>query len=242
MQHLDTRLVLSATDLINHLECPHLTYLNMEVVLGRMELEPTRTDATALVARKGDEHERAYLAQLRAEGREVVEVEREPGMDGLWRGVKQTAEAMQAGVEVIYQGVLFDGKRWHGYSDFLHRVERSSRLGSFSYEVADTKLARRVKPYFLLQLCFYTELVEAIQGVAPERMHVVLGTRESHAFAVAEYAAYYRSVKQRFEEVVDAGLSATYPEPVEHCGLCRWEQHCEARRCRRVGSTWRRQS
>jgi predicted RecB family nuclease len=242
MQHLDARLILSATDLINYLECPHLTHLDIEVAIGRIELEPTRTDATALVARKGDEHERAYLAQLRTEGREVVEIEGEPGLDdsgsgegergldGLRRGAKRTVEAMQAGAELIYQGVLFDGVRWRGYSDLLQRVERPSELGSFSYEVADTKLARRVKPYFLLQLCFYSELVAAIQGVAPERMHVVLGTRESQAFRVAEYAAYYRSVKQGFEEVVDTGLAETYPEPVEHCGLCRWEQHCVARR------------
>jgi predicted RecB family nuclease len=230
MQHLDNRLILSATDLINYLECPHLTLLDMEVAIGRMQLEPTRTDATALVARKGDEHERAYLAQLRVDGHEVVEIESESGSDGLRDGAERTVEAMQAGAELIYQGVLFDGVRWRGYSDFLQRVERPSELGSFSYEVADTKLARRVKPYFLLQLCFYSELVEAIQGVAPERMHVVLGTRESQMFRVAEFAAYYRSVKHSFEAVIDRGLSATYPEPVEHCGVCRWEQHCVARR------------
>ena len=118
---------------------------------------------------------------------------------------------MRAGAEVIYQGVLFDGVRWRGHSDFLQRVERPSELGSFSYEVADTKLARRVKPYFLLQLCFYSELVEAIQGLAPEWMHVVLGTRESQSFRVAEFAAYYRSVKHGFESVVDAGLSSYLP-------------------------------
>ncbi len=147
---------------------------------------------------------------------------------------------MKAGAEVIYQGVLFDGIRWRGYSDFLQRVERPSALGVFSYEVADTKLARRVKPYFLLQLCFYSELVEAIQGVAPEWMHVVLGTRESQSFRVAEFSAYYRSVKHGFESVVGAapvvsgsagiGLVSTYPEPVEHCALCRWEEHCVAQR------------
>jgi len=137
---------------------------------------------------------------------------------------------MKAGAEVIYQGVLFDGVRWRGHSDFLRRVERPSALGPFSYEVADTKLARRVKPYFLLQLCFYSQLVEAIQGLAPEWMHVVLGTRESQSFRVAEFAAYYRSVKCGFESVVDAGVSSTYPEPVEHCALCRWEEHCVAQR------------
>ncbi len=230
MERVDGELILSASDLINHLECPHLTQLDIEVALGRLDLTETRSDTTEMVARKGDEHEQAYLAQLRTEGREIVEIENEPGLEGTRRGAQRTVEAMRAGAEVIYQGVLFDGVRWRGHSDFLHRVERPSELGAFSYEVADTKLARRVKPYFLLQLCFYSELVEAIQGLAPEWMHVVLGTRESQSFRVAEFAAYYRSVKHGFESVVDAGLSTTYPEPVEHCGLCSWEEHCVTQR------------
>lgn len=231
MERVEGRLIFSATDLINHLECPHLTHLDTEVTLGRLSLTETRSDTTELAARKGDEHEQGYLAQLRSDGREVVEIKsKQPGLEGTREGAKQTVEAMKAGAEVIYQGVLFDGVRWRGYSDFLQRVERPSELGSFSYEVADTKLARRVKPYFLLQLCFYSELVEAIQGAAPEWMHVVLGTRESQTFRVAEFAAYYRSVKHGFESEVDAGTANTYPEPVEHCGLCRWEEHCIARR------------
>ena len=230
MELVYRQLIFSATDLINHLECPHLTQLDIDVALGRIDLTETRSDTTELVARKGDEHEQAYLAQLRSEGREIVEIAGEPGLEGTRAAAQQTVEAMQAGAEVIYQGVLFDGVRWRGHSDFLRRVERPSELGAFSYEVADTKLARRVKPYFLLQLCFYSELVEAIQGVAPERMHVVLGSRDTQSFRVAEFAAYYRSVKHGFESVVDAGLSSTYPEPVEHCALCRWEEHCVAQR------------
>jgi len=245
MELVDGQLIFSASDLINHLECPHLTHLDIEVALGRLDLTETRSDTTELVAHKGDEHEQAYLAQLRSDGREIVEIgaesavriKNEPGLDGAAsglegtrRGAQQTVEAMRAGAEVIYQGVLFDGVCWRGHSDFLRRVETPSALGSFSYEVADTKLARRVEPYFLLQLCFYSELVEMIQGVAPEWMHVVLGTRESQSFRVAEFAAYYRSVKHGFESVVDAGLSSTYPEPVEHCALCSWEEHCAAQR------------
>ena len=230
MELVDGQLIFSASDLINHLECPHLTQLDIEVALGRIELTETKSDTTELVARKGDEHERDYLVQLRYDGREIVEIKDEPGLEGTRAGARRTIEAMRAGAEVIYQGVLFDGVRWRGHSDFLHRVERPSALGSFSYEVADTKLARRVKPYFLLQLCFYSELVEQVQGLAPEWMHVVLGTRESQSFRLAEFAAYYRSVKHGFQAIVDAGLSATYPEPVEHCALCRWEEHCVAQR------------
>ncbi len=230
MQLLDDRLLLSASDLISYLECDHLTRLDLEVVRGEIVLEETRTDAADLVARKGDEHELAYLEQLRARGREIVEIESEPGLDGPRRGAERTLAAMRAGVEIVYQGVLFDGERWRGYSDFLERVETPSALGSWSYEVADTKLARRVKPYFLLQLCFYSELLATAQGREPDWMHVVLGTNARESFRVAEFASYYRTVKEQFESTVTAGLGKTYPDPVEHCGVCRWEQHCAARR------------
>jgi len=137
---------------------------------------------------------------------------------------------MRAGAEVIYQAVLFDGERWRGHADFLERVARPSAVGDWSYEVADTKLARRVKPYFLLQLCLYSELLAASQGSPPERAHVVLGTRARESFRLAEFAAYYRGVKRRFERLVLADGAASYPEPVDHCGLCHWQAHCDAQR------------
>jgi len=200
MQVVNDGLILSASDLINHLECTHLTHLDLEVATGRLALEETRTDAGDLVARKGDEHELAYLASLRAAGREVVEISGEPGLVGLGRGAERTLEAMRSSAEVIYQAVFFDGDRWRGYADFLERVDSPSAFGDWSYEVADTKLARRVKPYFLLQLCFYSELLAAAQGLVPEWMHVVLGTRARESFRLAEFAAYYRRVKARFEQ------------------------------------------
>jgi uncharacterized protein len=230
VQLVDDRLILSASDLINHLECAHLTSLDVGVARGALTLEETRTDAADLVARKGDEFEVAYVESLRAEGREVVEIVSEPGLDGLRRGAERTLDAMRGGAEVVYQAVLFDGKRWRGYADFLERVESPSALGDWSYEVADTKLARRVKPYFLLQLCFYSELLTSAQGMAPEWMHVVLGTRARESLRLPEFTAYYRRVKERFEQVLESGGGGTYPDPVEHCGLCRWQGVCDARR------------
>src|SRR3954452_2469164 len=117
MQLVGDRLLLSASDLINYLECPHLTRLDLQVVRGEIVLDETRTDAADLVARKGDEHEQAYLESLRAAGREVVEIESERGLDGLERGAERTLEAMRGGAGIIYQGILYDGERWRGYSD-----------------------------------------------------------------------------------------------------------------------------
>src|SRR4051794_39014340 len=230
MQLVDDRLLLSASDLINYLECAHLTRLDLEVVRGEIVIDETRTDAADLVARKGDEHEQVYLESLRAAGREVVEIDSEPGLDGLQRGAERTLRAMRDGAEIIYQGILFDGERWRGHSDFLERVDIPSGLGPWSYEVADTKLARRVKPYFLLQLCFYSELLAGVQGRRPDWMHVVLGTQARESFRLAEFSAYYRRVKDQFDRALGAGLDGTYPDPVEHCGLCRWEGNCDARR------------
>ena len=230
MQLSGERLILSPSDLINHLECRHLTHLDLEVAEGRLDLIPTRTDTGDLVARKGGEHERAYLESLRATGREVVEIANDPGLPQLLRGAEQTLDAMRGGAEVIYQAVLFDGDRWRGYADFLERVESPSALGDWSYEVADTKLARRVKPYFLVQLCFYSELLTTTQGAEPEWMHVVLGTRARESFRLGEFAAYFRHLKARFEQVLAAGAGGTYPDPVEHCELCRWQGTCDSRR------------
>jgi predicted RecB family nuclease len=140
----DGERVLSASDLNNFLECPHLTQLDLAVVEGRLDAPDGRTVRADLIARKGDEHEAAYLQSMKQEGREVEEV---PAV-GAEEAAARTVGAMRAGVEVIYQGAFLH-HGWTGYADFLLRVDdRPSDLGSWSYEVADTKLARRTKPYF----------------------------------------------------------------------------------------------
>jgi hypothetical protein len=56
MQHLDNRLILSATDLINYLECPYLTDLDMEIATGQLELEKTDAGAQSLRAPTAPPH------------------------------------------------------------------------------------------------------------------------------------------------------------------------------------------
>ena len=137
---------------------------------------------------------------------------------------------MRDGADVIYQGVLFDNRRF-GYADFLRRVERPSGLGEWGYEVWDTKLARQAKASAVLQLCLYSDVVGELQGKQPEEMHLALGgvQRETISFRVADYAAYFRRVAREFEAILKGGSAfpvETVPEPVEHCGVCRWSERC----------------
>jgi len=84
VQRVRDQLIFSASDLINFLECEHLTWLDLRHVSGDLPLEPKRPDTTSLVARKGDEHERRYLATLRdAHGDGLVEIAESRGEEAL---------------------------------------------------------------------------------------------------------------------------------------------------------------
>ena len=222
----DGELVVSASDLNDYTACRHLLRLNLEYARRERERPSERDPTAVLVARKGDEHEAAYLASLREQGRGVVEIDQDGPIE---EAAEKTIEAMRSGAEVIFQATfLADGMR--GHADFLFRVERPSELGAWSYEVADTKLARRAKPYFILQLCFYSELLAHVQGLEPELIHVILGTREQHSFRLAEFAAYYRRLRGRLLADLEAGVPGTYPDPVDHCSICAWRTECDERR------------
>ena len=71
----DGTLQLSPSDLANHLACPHLTQLAAALQREEIPPPPERENAQAdLIARKGEEHEAAFLAALLEQGREVVEI------------------------------------------------------------------------------------------------------------------------------------------------------------------------
>ena len=225
MQRVGDRLLFSPSDLNHFLECEHLTRLELERDPGSPRGE--RDPQAELLAAKGAEHERAWLDRFRSDGRAIVSIE-SAGADRDWLAdAERTRAAMRRGVPVIYQGVFVDGD-WHGISDFLVRVERPSNLGAWSYEAWDTKLARRTKPYFVLQLCFYTEQLARIQTTVPNHMVIVLGTGEHERLRYKDFDAYYRAVRDEFLNNVQA-RTPTYPYPVEHCGLCEYQRNCERR-------------
>ena len=73
-----------------------------------------------------------------------------------------------------------------GIADFLHRIPVPSQLGDCAYEPWDTKLARKAKPYFILQLCAYADMLESVQGHRPERFGFILGDNSTADFQTKE--------------------------------------------------------
>ncbi len=229
MQSVDGQLLLSATDLVGELACEHLTGLEHDAAHG-LRVRPFREDdQLELVEQRGLEHEQAYLARVSV-GKRVANLEHLPRRNpaDLSLAHAATLDAMRGGADVVYQGTLFDGT-WRGHPDFLVRVETPSRFGAWSYEVADAKLARQVRASALVQCSLYSDLLAEAQGVPPETLHVVTGDGAVQSHRVADYAAYYRRARRLFEERLGREVE-TYPEPVDHCRVCRWYALCQDQR------------
>lgn len=231
MRLVDGRVVYAASDLNDYLACPHRVALNLRaLVSGGAPLDEDPT--LALITRLGREHELRVLESMERDGVSVARVpEGDDTLRGLLDAVAATADAMAAGVEAIYQASFLD-TGWTGRADFLLRTDVPSDLGPWSYDVADTKLAIREKPQFLVQLCMYADLVAAVQGVLPRRVRALFGDGTRAEYDPRHYVAYVRAAKRRFTAAVDALDAAAVPERVSACEQCAWAARCDGERRR----------
>lgn len=220
---------LSASDLVGHLNCSHLTELDLNVVSGALRKPKVWDPLLEILRERGHRHEQELVQHLAEEGLASVTID---GVDITDDAVARTGEAMKGGADVIIQAALRH-ERWSGRADILRRVEKPSDLGEWSYEIIDTKLARETKAGSVLQLCLYADLLHRAQGVAPEFISVVVpwSNFEPQQFRYTDYAAYFRKAKAAIElATLDGAPPSRYPEPKEHCDICRWRKRCEAKR------------
>jgi uncharacterized protein len=213
----------SASDLVNFLGCTHATVLDVKNLAAPVSFPPD-DEAAQLLQEKGIEHEKAFLERLKASGKSAVEI---PTGLPLHEQIALTREALKAGPDVIYQGAFSDGT-WHGYSDFLLRVQTTSLLGAYSYEVADTKLSRSARPKHLIQMGVYSDILAEEQGAEPRYMHVVLGDGSIASVEISSIIHYFRRARERFLAFAEAPLGQSSGAPCGHCHFCRWAGHCEA--------------
>lgn len=218
---------LSASDLSNHLACNHLTVLDYGVATRTRPVPTWHSPDAWVLQQRGLAHESAYVEHLESLGLSIVNLR---DLASETEAHRETLAAMQQGADVIVQAVLADS-RWFGRADVLRKVAVPSRLGDWSYDVYDCKLALETKGATILQLSLYSELVAEVQGRWSEFMYVVSPNDRflPEAYRVLDYAAYYRYVKHHLENTVEnhGGGLLTYPEPSEHCVVCRWWAECD---------------
>jgi predicted RecB family nuclease len=223
---------LAAIDVSNHLACRHLSSLDLSVARGEIPAPEWAAPDLVIIQERGKRHEAAYLAYLKEKKKlPVVSLEEIKDEREL---LAETLRLMEQGAEIIAQGALAEG-RWFGRPDVLRRVAKGGKKWDWSYEVVDTKLARETKAATILQLSLYSELLSKAQKCEPEWMWVVAPGNDfaGEAYRVSEFAAYFRHVKKQLAQaVLTGGNTTTYPEPVEHCDVCRWFRECDTQRRR----------
>lgn len=189
----DGPLVYSPSDLITFMDSPFDSWMERYAIEYPGELQPDERDESAeILAKHGNVHEAAFLSYLQKEGKDIAEIRSKNESARL-----ETIAAMREGREIIYQGFL-QADEFAGLSDFLVKVDGASELGDFHYEVWDTKLSKKAKPYFVVQLCCYAEMLDCIQGRLPGSIRVVLGDFSQKEFRTGEFFHHYLRLKGAF--------------------------------------------
>ncbi len=221
LKNKDGKVIYSPSDLIRFMESPFASWMDRLHLENPALATPDAESAEQrLVAEAGNTHEAAFLARLVAEGRDVCSVARDGAAE------QATLAALAAGRAVVYQGCLAHSG-FRGFTDFLVRTGPDA-AGRAQYEVWDTKLAKKAKPYYLVQLCCYAEMLEAIQGMHPSMLRVVLGTGETASFRTVDFYDYYLLLKRSFLALMEQfSVTGTPPPPDPRADHARWASHAE---------------
>src|SRR5262249_33449049 len=94
---------LSASDLVGHLHCAHLTSLDIAVQKGTLQKPRVWDPMLEVLRERGARHEQEFVRQLEAGGRTATVIDGK-GIDSA--SVQKTAEAIKRGADVIIQGVF----------------------------------------------------------------------------------------------------------------------------------------
>src|SRR6266480_2813589 len=113
MQQIGETLRFSATDLVGHVDCHHLTALDAAVARGELEKPRFFDPLLQALFDRGLAHEHAYVEYLRQAGHDIVEIDGPAGIDQT--RVDKTIGAMRARAgahrpdRLVYTGLINPG-------------------------------------------------------------------------------------------------------------------------------------
>lgn len=229
MQYQEGKLLFSPSDLVNYSRSPFISWMDRwateDPSIKALKDEPSAM--LSYLAEKGFEHEDTFLETLKNEYKNIVTID----VDDTTKEdqVVDTLKAMRAGADVIFQARLSHGD-FAGYADFLVKVSTPSSLGAYSYEPWDTKLSKQPKAYFIIQLCCYAQMLEAIQGKLPNNLTVVLGTQERAICRTQDFYAYYQRIKSDFTEMQSSFNASKQPNPFAATDVGDWSTYVDTLR------------
>jgi predicted RecB family nuclease len=205
---------LTGTHVYSYLECPRRVALDLHQDRSeRRQAHPWEEFAAA----RGRQFEREFIAGL------SVDEPRYPERD-FAAGAAATIALLRAGAPLVYQAVLQHGDRL-GLPDLLRKVPGSSSLGEHHYEVIDIKSSGRARGDQIMQVVFYSRLLDEVQGRLPAHGALILKDGREERFAIADFEAAAIEVETALRALA-ADPAAARPFFHAGCQRCHWDQQC----------------
>lgn len=175
-------------------------------------------DLNSTPPRNQPERQDDIAATLRAEGRNVVQIDWEQNEP---ERRAATLEAMRAGADFIVHGQLTVGTL-SGCASLLMRTSGYSSLGDFLYIPCETRSSNTLQSAF--RLCFIAELLHHVQGQLPPQLLLIRDGAEVVPLQTDEHIHYFRAVLRRFTPAMATFRKHRMPDPVESSHFGRWAE------------------
>jgi len=141
-------------------------------------------------------------------------------------GAAATARMLNEGVPGISQGVLLSAAADQlGIPDLLRREPGPSALGDHHYVVGDIKSSGRPRSDQVLQVAFYSRLLQDLQDRPPQYGYLILKDGHEERFDLADIDAAMDDVLERVLAVRDEPDSER-PFLSAACSHCHWSGLC----------------
>lgn len=220
MRKKEANIIYSPSDLVRYLASPFASWMDRMHLEGVASIVPDEeTEDQKLIAVTGYKHEHHTLEHLKTTNAGLVQISNAD----FETAATLTIDALKTKPPVIFQAALALDQ-FAGYADFLI-LDSTGK-----YQVWDTKLAHSPKPYYVIQLCCYSEmLASATDGVMPKNIGVILGNTNRVEFRINDFIDYYRHIKRSFLKLQESfnGDLSQRPEPLPRADHGRWTSHAE---------------
>lgn len=222
MKVINNKIVYSPTDLNNFVACKY--HIKNDLIAKTDGLKKKEKSADLkLRIEYGIKHEKDYYSELSQKYKKKIIIDPKQPAE---KKFKDTVEAIKKGYDLIYKAYLIH-EDFGGEIDFLIKHKTKSDLGSYSYEVSDTKVTKTLRPKHVLQTTGYSFLLSKIQGLLPKKMHLIDGTKLINSFNVSEFIDYFLFTRKNFEKfLTKVQKQKMYPEKCSFCNICDWQDVC----------------
>ena len=223
MKIKNKKFLTSPSDLNNFVSCKYLIQNDIKYLHKEIRRNEESIDQK-LWKEFGLKHEKKHFDLLKKYYKKNISIKQDLTEE---ERNKKTIEAIKKGYDLIYHAYLIDGD-FRGEADFLIKVNTSSDLGDFSYEVYDTKVSRKPKPRHIYQITAYSSMLSKIQGILPLKMYLIDGADITHQYKPKEFIDFYSFTKKNFDNYLkNIAKEKVYPEKCSHCNVCNYTEECE---------------